>query len=38
MSFLQRGKFKIEDNYIKRVLKKREKRDEEIANQLEQGR
>lgn len=38
MAFLSRGKTKIEDNYMKRVEKRRHRREEDIADYLEQGR
>jgi hypothetical protein len=38
MSILQKGKTKIEDNYMKRVERRNKKKEEVVADQLEQGR
>jgi len=38
MSIYQKGKTRIEDNYMKRMERRRQRKEEGIADQLEQGR
>jgi hypothetical protein len=38
MSSYQKGKTRIEDNYMKRMERRRQNREEGITDQLEQGR
>ena len=38
MSILRRGKLRIEDNYMKRLERRKQRQEEGIAHQLEQGR